>query len=497
MKNKLLLLSAVLLFLAGASSAQIDILHNFSNNETPYGSLTQSGNVFYGMTYAGGDSNKGYIFSVNKDGSNFKDIWNFVDTGTAGNANGEHPVNTLILSGHKLYGMTSGNSNFPANYGNVFSINTDGTGYKDLWDFYDTAYTIGNSNGMFPYGSLLLVRNKLYGMTYTGGYNGAGLIFSIDTNGGAFKDLLDFSQTINGGGPEGGLILIGRKLFGTTYGYCEECGRTENGLYGDGNVFSIDTDGTQYKDVYVFAGPNGVEPEGDLVASADGKRLFGTTYRGGGNNKNLGVVFGVDTDGGNFKDLLTFNDTNGAYSTSTLILSGNTLYGMASEGGSYFENYNPGFGTIYSLDTNGSAFSLIQNFNLSDGAYPDGKLTLIGDSLYGMASGGGFDGDGEIFACSAVAPAGIQNITSGNGHVSVFPNPSNGQFVISIKNNEVGTAKQVNIYNVLGEIVYSQPNIVNSTFNIDMSSQANGMYMYRVLNPNGSILGEGRVVIQK
>jgi len=495
MKKRLLLFSAILVIFAGAAHAQIKNLYNFQQSEYPYGSLTQSGNVFYGMTYYGGTANKGYIFSINRDGTGFKDLWNFDDTGHVDSANGAYPLGSLILSGHKLYGMTHGTYN--STYGNVFSINTDGSGYKDLWDFYDTGSYVGNANGAYPCGSLTLVRNKLYGMTNGGGAGAEGNIFSIDTNGGAYKDILDFSQTINGYTPYyGSLVLDGGKLFGTTWGRsCDEC-RTLN--YGYGNVFSIDTDGTHYKDVYVFSGPSGANPANSVVVSQNGKRLYGTTYEGGPSGfGGYGNIFGVDTDGTNFKAIHNFVNTDGAYSNNPLTLVGNTLYGMSTYGGSYLQYNEYGYGTIFSIDTSGSAFTTIFNFNLTSGANPYGGLSVIGDSLYGMTTDGGFNGSGEIFASAIVSPTSIQNIAAVNSQLSVYPNPSNGLFQLKITNYELGATNLVEVYNMLGEKIYTQTNIENSTFNIDLGNQANGVYMYRVLTTNGNMVGEGKVVIQK
>jgi hypothetical protein len=50
---------------------------------------------------------------------------------------------------------------------------------------------------------------------------------------------------------------------------------------------------------------------------------------------------------------------------------------------------------------------------------------------------------------------------------------------------------------MLGEKVYSQFNIRNPTFNIDVSSQPNGIYLYRVLTTDKSLVGEGKLIIQK
>ena len=59
------------------------------------------------------------------------------------------------------------------NYGCAFLIDTNGTGYTDAFDFRDTA-------GVYPQGNLTLYGNELYGMTFKGGKNNKGTIFSVN-----------------------------------------------------------------------------------------------------------------------------------------------------------------------------------------------------------------------------------------------------------------------------------------------------------------------------
>jgi hypothetical protein len=51
---------------------------------------------------------------------------------------------------------------------------------------------------------------------------------------------------------------------------------------------------------------------------------------------------------------------------------------------------------------------------------------------------------------------------------------------------------------MLGEIIYSNTlSIKNSTLNIDLGNKSSGVYLYRVVNETGSLIGEGKFVINK
>lgn len=89
---------------------------------------------------------------------------------------------------------------------------------------------------------------------------------------------------------------------------------------------------------------------------------------------------------------------------------------------------------------------------------------------------------------------GITTIKSGNGQISVYPNPSNGKFIFEIANNESGNTT-LEVYNVLGQTVFSQSNH-NAQFTINLINQSDGIYFYRVLKQDGSLIGEGKLVKQ-
>src|SRR5712691_6052446 len=75
---------------------------------------------------------------------------------------------------------------------------------------------------------------------------------------------------------------------------------------------------------------------------------------------------------------------DGANPSAGLILSGDTLYGTATYGGS------SGWGTVFALNLDGAGFTNLYNFTGDgDGANPSASLILSNNVLYGTASSGG------------------------------------------------------------------------------------------------------------
>jgi uncharacterized repeat protein (TIGR03803 family) len=66
-------------------------------------------------------------------------------------------------------------------YGTAFKVNTDGTRFPLLHSFSSLSGLLGNTNsdGVEPFGGLILSSNILHGTTIYGGYFGHGTIFSI------------------------------------------------------------------------------------------------------------------------------------------------------------------------------------------------------------------------------------------------------------------------------------------------------------------------------
>ncbi|HXP48901.1 MAG TPA: T9SS type A sorting domain-containing protein, partial [Bacteroidia bacterium] len=98
---------------------------------------------------------------------------------------------------------------------------------------------------------------------------------------------------------------------------------------------------------------------------------------------------------------------------------------------------------------------------------------------------------------STATPTGVIEFGSESGRVNVYPNPSKGVFNIQIANgNQLMADSRIEVYNVLGEKVYSET--LNYGINqIVMVNEENGVYIYKVIDKQGSVVGTGKLVIQK
>ncbi len=388
---------AVALYASSAESQTFTTLVQFSGSggaaigASPFGSLTLSSTTLYGMTYGGGTNHFGNVFSVGTDGTNYRNLLSF--SGTGGSASGQSPRGNLTLSGTALYGMTYGGG---ANgYGNVFSVGANGTNFRNLLSFTGSS---GAATGGNPWGSLTLNGTTLYGMTAGGGANNFGNIFSVGADGTNFRNLLSFTGSSGaaiGNTPQGNLTPSGTTLYGMTAG---------GGANHFGNIFRIGADGTNYQDLVSFTGFSGsaagVDPQGSLTIG--GTTLYGMTFENG-----IGNVLSVGMDGVNFQNLVTFTGSSGTAigggPWGSLTLSGTTLYGTTRWGGTN------GYGSVFSVGIDGSGYRSLYSFTLgADGGNPFGDLILSGGTLFGMTNDGGTsfgqNGNGTIFALTLPTP---------------------------------------------------------------------------------------------
>ncbi len=377
----------------------------------------------WGITNKGGSGTIGTVYNTDNNGTNQTLLNEF-----AADNPGSKPFGDLIEVNNVLYGFTSEGGSF--NDGVLFSFDLNTQQYALLHNFD------GTLSGSNPKGKLMQANNGLlYGVTSRGGANDGGVLFSFNIGTNTFSKLHDFTF-VSGIEPDGGLVeqTVG-ELYGVTF---------RGGVNDKGVLFKFTIAGNNYQNLFDFNALNGENPRGTLLVTPNGY-LMGLTSNGGVNSK--GVVFGYRVSTSTFAKHVDFSVLSGGNPEGSLVFHPVTgkCYGLAATDGANNQ------GSLFRLDTNGTAFLKLYDFQQLTGGHPKGTLTLAGSNKfvgntydggpanYGVAFTIGTDGSNysnsgiyDFFAVGANPAAGyVYNAQQGKYYTLTTNggNTSNGMLV--------------------------------------------------------------------
>ncbi|MCL4180948.1 MAG: hypothetical protein KJ072_24775 [Verrucomicrobia bacterium] len=211
--------------------SQFEIIHRFGQADTDpsgpgVGPLAEDGDGwFYGTTMRGGLLGMGTVYRVRSDGNSWATLWHF---GANGNDEGYPVYGVLLRPDGWLYGTTTGGVN-DGSYGSIFRLRIDGSEFATLKRFARDGL-----EGRRPITTLsVALDGLLYGTTSSGGFAEVGTLFRIHPSGANFRILRHFLGTLSGDGanPTCGLVHeADGALLGMT---------TDGGEVGNGSIFRI------------------------------------------------------------------------------------------------------------------------------------------------------------------------------------------------------------------------------------------------------------------
>lgn len=400
----------------------------------------------YGNTHYGGSKGYGAIFSVHPDGNNFKIIHEYrtpfgsrpvpafgpdgklyfvlsdslfaitLDGSPATFISTVAPYSKEIMIDKDgwLYGYGDGSPKF------LFRIKIDGTGYAVLHNNNYGEDGIFNTNGS----SFCLTPSGRIFLTCARGVNGGGTLVSMRTDGSDFivhksfstsgQDYLDYGSNpgdpiyrngkiylsnIRGAGNNFGALLsfdTFTNALSVIYAYNstgESAGTiialNDQGLAGLNNtgLFSIAIDGTNFEQLNAEKAFGYGKP----VYNAATDKLFYTAT--GGVYKNC-YLLKTDAPNNTSSNIHSFGYVPDGYEPDGITRAPNgLLYGINQKGGS------AGGGTLFKMNSDGSYFAVIKDFNGDDGQSPFGQLLAASDGrLYGVCKRSGINGSSDSLA---------------------------------------------------------------------------------------------------
>jgi len=198
----------------------------------------------------------------------------------------------------------------------------------------------------------------------------------------------------------------------------------------------------------------------------------------------------ADSDAGNSVaiDTLGIAFITGFFISNSITFGGNAL---TNSGAGYRElfvtAYNSNGNVAWAKTAGGGTFDEVGNTITVNntgaiyvgGMFNSGSVSFDANTL--------FKGCGDdVFVAKLLGP--VSDVTEEylKDELLVYPNPSEGKFTIEAEG-------EIIFYNSLGEIVLTEK--LDNKNNFDLSTHANGVYMYRVINAKKGIYN-GRVIIK-
>jgi uncharacterized repeat protein (TIGR03803 family) len=354
-----------------ASAEIFRVRHDFDGpeGEAPMGDLIQmpdGTSMMYGVTYQGGASDHGVLFSFHPQTGVFEKKKDF------GGAGGADPIGSLMLaSTTKLYGMASNGGT--GGMGTIYEYDVANNSLTTKFDFS------GTTSGRSPTGHLIRASNDLlYGLTLGGGTTDQGVLFEFNPSNSNFTKKIDFGG-VKGIAPYGSLVqATNGKVYGTI----------EQGLQGYGGIFEYTISSNTLLPIVAFdAGPTGISSRGTLIQAADLK-LYGMTSGGGLGGDGVLFVYDIGTSGYQVK--LNFNSgQEGIRPLGGLVQGSNgRIYGTTYDGS----------GTLFEYNISTGEFSKKIDLSFEKGTNPISALTLAQNGkLYGVTRFGGDSNSGVVF----------------------------------------------------------------------------------------------------
>jgi uncharacterized repeat protein (TIGR03803 family) len=280
------------LFRVSPLDGTFTVLYNFGGGK-PNAALPYTGVVFgpdgylYGTTLNGGARNKGTVYRIAPDGTDFSILHQF------DGPDGENPEGTLVVGADgQLYGTTLvGGSD---NRGVLYRISTSGS-YEVLYSFpklgsFNADGMPVNATGANPRAGLMLSADgNFYGTTAQGGPNGHGTLFRMTPEG-----QVSVVHAFGGPNHDGStpLATVVQDELGNFYGTT-----LYGGFYHAGSVWRLTADGT-FSLLHSFTGSysEGQAPHA-AVLLANGT-LYAISYSDSGSANGYGAIIRLDTGNG-------------------------------------------------------------------------------------------------------------------------------------------------------------------------------------------------------
>jgi uncharacterized repeat protein (TIGR03803 family) len=332
-----------------------------------------AGNIFGATLGGGGFTSEGTVFELTPKGAGyaFKSIYDFYGS------NGESPNPPIEDSNGNLFLTTQRGGAYGA--GTALELSPTAKGYVQ-----SAFYSFGSAgDGAVPEAQFTLVGDTLYTTTVYGGKHDLGTIVAMSGRDLSEKGRYSFAWEVDGQSSTTLASDASGNLYGTASG----------GPDGEGYVYAFPATGKAPNPsiLYSFSTQSLVwSPAGDVALDSNGN-VYGEATATQNIDDNCGAVFALTRTSGTYTLSALHAFTGGAdgcFPVGGVTASGNTLVGSTFSAGEY------GAGTIFSLSTDGSGYTVIHALTGKTGSQVS-DLVPASDAIYGTDLEGGQSESGQ------------------------------------------------------------------------------------------------------
>ena len=384
-----------------------------------------------------------------------------------------------LLSASKTYiNSSSGNSDTEHSFGNLFFGKTYYWRLRARNAVDTSAWTIGSFNTV-DYVTLVLPNNGQLNVSTTG----ITLDWNAHTGIGIYQLEIDTVNLFN----SSFLITVNKAYINSSSGNTDT--QFGTGVLLTNHVYywrvrainSVDTSAWTNR---VFSTGNCIPPDQPLAINGNT-----TVCSGSLNTYNITAVSGATSYSWTLPNGWTGSSATTTINATTGSLSGNiTVIANNSCASSTAQTINV---IVNTVDTSVSQSGVVLTANATGAGYQwincNGNTLISGQTnqSYTATANGNYAvivtqaGCSDTSACYNITSIGIDE-SAYISAISVFPNPSNGKFMLEVTNN-IREDACLEIFNVMGEKVYATCNLKHQTSNeIDLTKALKGVYFIKI-----------------
>ena len=323
-----------------------EIVYEWSNNNSGFNSqrpvlglVDGKDGYLYGSTIAGGTSNNGVLFRINKLTNAYEELadlssFNMIKIGIAvDGTNG-------IIYGVAPFGQAT-------RYGSVFQYDINSGDLTNLFTWTTDA------EGLNSVGNPVLHNGLLLGVKSGGGQSSDGVLYAYNVADDSYNVLHHFNTNAGGAIPFFEFEIINNSVIGTTH---------EGGAYGFGTIYSYNLSNNTFEILHDF---NGIDGKGGRsISRVNDQLLIGNTIDGGTNDEGVIFTYGLASGVYTKKIDLSVSVTGSNPETRLVKVSNNTFMGFTSNG------TESGNGKHFTYDLSTNNISVNFSFDGANGHYP-------------------------------------------------------------------------------------------------------------------------------